>query len=32
VGNVHHDFVLANIDAISEKIISLKQQVEFAGA
>jgi D-glycero-D-manno-heptose 1,7-bisphosphate phosphatase len=32
VGNVHHDFVLGDIDAISEKIISLKQQVEFAGA
>jgi len=30
VGNVHHDFVLPSIDAIAEKILSLKQQVEFA--
>jgi D-glycero-D-manno-heptose 1,7-bisphosphate phosphatase len=30
VGNVHHDFVLPSLDAIAEKIISLKTQVEFA--
>jgi D-glycero-D-manno-heptose 1,7-bisphosphate phosphatase len=30
VGNVHHDFVLPDLDAIAEKILSLKQQVEFA--
>lgn len=30
VGNVHHDFVLPSLDAIAEKILSLKQQVEFA--
>ncbi len=30
VGNVHHDFVLPSLDAIAEKIISLKAQVEFA--
>jgi D-glycero-D-manno-heptose 1,7-bisphosphate phosphatase len=30
VGNVHHDFVLPSIDAIAEKILSLKAQVEFA--
>ena len=30
VGNVHHDFVLNDIDAIAEKILSLKQQVEMA--
>ena len=29
VGNVHHDFVLLDLDAIAEKILSLKQQVEF---
>ena len=30
VGNVHHDFVLPDIVAISEKILRLKQQVEIA--
>jgi D-glycero-D-manno-heptose 1,7-bisphosphate phosphatase len=30
VGNVHHDFVLADVDAIAGKILTLKQQVEFA--
>lgn len=30
VGNVHHDFVLSSVDAIADKILSLKQQVEFA--
>ena len=30
VGNVHHDFVMNDIDAIAEKILTLKQQVEFA--
>jgi D-glycero-D-manno-heptose 1,7-bisphosphate phosphatase len=30
VGNVHHDFVLPDLEAITEKILSLKQQVEFA--
>jgi phosphoglycolate phosphatase-like HAD superfamily hydrolase len=30
VGNVHHDFVLNDIDAIAEKILSLKHQVEMA--
>ncbi|MEY2410552.1 MAG: D-glycero-D-manno-heptose 1,7-bisphosphate phosphatase [Verrucomicrobiota bacterium] len=30
VGNVHHDFVLPDLDAITEKILSLKAQVEFA--
>lgn len=29
VGQVHHDFVLANMDAIADKILRLKQQVEF---
>jgi len=29
VGNVHHDFVLPDLDAIADKILSLKQQVEF---
>jgi D-glycero-D-manno-heptose 1,7-bisphosphate phosphatase len=29
VGNVHHDFVLPDLDAIAEKILTLKQQVEF---
>lgn len=29
VGKVHHDFVLPDIEAITEKILSLKQQVEF---
>lgn len=30
VGNVHHDFVLPDLDAIAEKILTLKAQVEFA--
>ena len=30
VGNVHHDFVLPDLDAIVEKILTLKAQVEFA--
>jgi D-glycero-D-manno-heptose 1,7-bisphosphate phosphatase len=30
VGTVHHDFVLPDLGAITEKILSLKQQVEFA--
>ena len=30
VGNVHHDFVLEDIDAVSEKIVRLKQHLEFA--
>ena len=30
VGNVHHDFVLPSLDAIVEKILTLKAQVEFA--
>lgn len=29
VGQVHRDFVLSDIDAIAEKILRLKQQVEF---
>jgi D-glycero-D-manno-heptose 1,7-bisphosphate phosphatase len=29
VGKVHHDFVLPSLDAIAEKILGLKQQVEF---
>ena len=28
VGNVHHDFVMKDIDSIAEKILSLKHQVE----
>ena len=28
IGNVHHDFVLPSVDAIAEKILSLKQQLE----
>lgn len=30
VGNVHHDFVLPSLDAIADKILSLKGQVEYA--
>jgi D-glycero-D-manno-heptose 1,7-bisphosphate phosphatase len=30
VGQVHHDFVLNDLAAITEKILRLKQQVEFA--
>lgn len=30
VGNVHHDFVMPDIDAIAAKILTLKAQVEFA--
>jgi hypothetical protein len=29
VGNVHHDFVLPDVDAIVEKILTLKHHVEF---
>ena len=29
VGKVHHDFVQADLDAITDKILSLKQQMEF---
>ena len=29
VGKVHHDFVLPSIDAIAEKILGLKQHLEF---
>lgn len=29
VGKVHHDFVLADFDSIADKILSLKQQMEF---
>jgi len=29
VGKVHHDFVLPDLDAITEKILTLKHQVEF---
>lgn len=29
VGNVHHDFVLPDLEAIVEKILTLKAQVEF---
>ena len=28
VGNVHHDFVMKDIDSIADKILSLKHQVE----
>jgi D-glycero-D-manno-heptose 1,7-bisphosphate phosphatase len=31
VGQVHHDFVLADLDAIVSKILSLKQQLVQAG-
>ena len=30
IGNVHHDFVLPDLDAIAEKILALKAHVEFA--
>ena len=30
VGKVHHDFVLENLDAIVDKIVSLKPSMEFA--
>lgn len=30
VGNVHHDFVLPDLDTIAEKILTLKAHVEFA--
>jgi D-glycero-D-manno-heptose 1,7-bisphosphate phosphatase len=30
VGKVHHDFVLENLEAIVEKIVSLKPSMEFA--
>ena len=30
IGQGHHDFVLPNLQAIADKIILLKQQVEFA--
>ena len=29
VGKVHHDFVLPDLEAITEKILTLKHQVEF---
>lgn len=30
VGQVHHDFILPDVEAITEKILRLKQQVEVA--
>ena len=30
IGNVHHDFVLPDLETIAEKILRLKAQVEFA--
>lgn len=31
VGKVHHDFVLKDLAAVAEKILSLRQNVEFVG-
>jgi len=32
IGQVHHDFVLPNLEVIADKIIHLKQQVEYVGS